>query len=141
MSAVWSRDTIGATVSDGRSPARYSPAPRHPPPVRRLPPSPRCASPALLDLSPHHRSTSYLGAYLRRQRARLGSPKAVTATAHKLARIVYHLMRYGMGYVKQTEAAYAEEVRERLEKQLRRRAKELGFEVKKVEPTTVPTTS
>jgi transposase len=87
------------------------------------------------------RSTSYLGAFLRRQRARLGSPKAVTATAHKLARIVYHLMRYGMGYAKQTEAAYAEEVRERLEKQLRRRAKELGFEVKKVEPTAAPTTS
>ena len=37
------------------------------------------------------RSTSYLGAYLRRQRSRLGSPKAVTATAHKLARVVYHL--------------------------------------------------
>jgi hypothetical protein len=80
------------------------------------------------------RSTSYLGAFLRRQRARLGNPKAVTAPAHKLARIVYHLMRYGMGYVKQTEAAYAEEVRQRLEKQLRRRARELGFEVKKVEP-------
>jgi transposase len=80
------------------------------------------------------RSKSYLGAYLRRQRTRLGNPKAVTATAHKLARVVYHLMRYGMGYVKQTEAAYAQEVRGRLEKQLRRRARELGFEVKKVEP-------
>jgi len=75
------------------------------------------------------RSTSYLGAYLRRQRSRLGSPKAVTATAHKLARIVYHLMRYGEAYVKKDEAAYAQQVRERLEKQLRRRAKELGFEV------------
>ena len=79
------------------------------------------------------RSTSYLGAFLRRQRSRLGSQKAVTATAHKRARIVYHLMRFGMGYVKQTEDAYAEQVRERLEKQLRRRAKELGFEVTKVQ--------
>jgi transposase len=83
------------------------------------------------------RSTSYLGAYLRRQRSRLGAPKAVTATAHKLARIVYHLMRYGLAYVKQTEGAYAEQVRQRLEKQFRRRAKELGYEVTKVEP--VPT--
>src|SRR5262249_7685585 len=33
------------------------------------------------------RSTSYLGAYLRRQRSRLGAPKAITAAAHKLARI------------------------------------------------------
>jgi hypothetical protein len=44
-------------------------------------------------------------------------PKAITATAHKLARIVYHLVRYGVAYVQQTEAAYAEQVRERLEKQ------------------------
>jgi transposase len=80
------------------------------------------------------RSNSYPGAYLRRQRSRLGSPKAVTATAHKLARIVYHLMRFGPAYVKQTEGAYAEQVRQRLEKQLHRRAKELGFEVKKIEP-------
>lgn len=44
-------------------------------------------------------------------------------------------MRYGEAYVKETEQAYAEEVRQRLEKQLHRRAKELGFEVKRVGPT------
>jgi transposase len=80
------------------------------------------------------RSKSYLGAYLRRQRSRLGAPKAITALAHKLARIVYNLMRYGLAYVKQTEAAYAAQVRERLERQLQRRARELGFELKKIEP-------
>jgi transposase len=80
------------------------------------------------------RSQSYLGAYLRRQRSRLGTPKAITATAHKLARIVYHLLRYGEEYVRQTEAAYAEQVRGRLEKQLHRRAAELGYELKKIEP-------
>jgi transposase len=80
------------------------------------------------------RSKSYLGAYLRRQRSRLGAPKAVTATAHKLARVVYHLVRYGVGYVKQTEEAYAEQVRGRVEKSFHRRAKELGYEVRKVEP-------
>ena len=79
------------------------------------------------------RSTNYLGAYLRRQRSRLGAPKAITATAHKLARIIYHLMRHGVAYMKQTEAAYAEQVRERLEKQLRRRAQDLGFELKKID--------
>lgn len=77
------------------------------------------------------RGTSGLGAFLRRQRSRLGAPKAITATAHKLARIVYHLVRFGGAYVKRTESEYAEQVRERLEKQLRRRAKELGFEVRK----------
>ena len=75
------------------------------------------------------RSQSYLGAYLRRQRSRLGAPKAITALAHKLARIVYNLLRYGVAYVRQTEAADAEQVRARLEKQLRRRAAELGFTV------------
>jgi transposase len=79
------------------------------------------------------RSKAALGAYLRRQRARLGAPKAITATAHKLARIVYHLVRFGAAYVKQSEQEYAEQVRERLEKQLARRAKELGYELKKVE--------
>ena len=44
------------------------------------------------------RSKGYLEAYLRRQRAQLGAPKAI-ATAHKLARIVYHLVRYGVAYV------------------------------------------
>ena len=80
------------------------------------------------------RSKSYLGAYLRRQRSRLGAPKAITATAHKLARIVYHLVRYGVAYLKQEEAADAEQVRARLEKQLQRRARELGFEVVRIEP-------
>src|SRR5262249_33903879 len=87
------------------------------------------------------RSQSYLGAYLRRQRARLGAAKAITATAHKLARIVYHLLRYGVAYVQQSEAAYAEEHRQRLEKQLQRRAKELGYELRKIEPpAAVPVT-
>jgi hypothetical protein len=83
------------------------------------------------------RSKSYLGAYLRRQRSWLGAPKAITA-ADKLARIVYHLMRYGVAYMKQAEAAYAEQVRERLEKQLRRRARELGYELHKIDLQAAP---
>jgi len=75
------------------------------------------------------RSESYLGAYLRRQRSRMGSPKAITATAHKLARILYNVMRFGVAYVRREEPAYAQEVRHRLEKSLHRRAKELGYEV------------
>src|SRR5262249_8980650 len=92
------------------------------------------------------RSQSYLGAYLRRQRSRLGAPKAITALAHKLARILYNLLRYGVAYMRQTEEAYAEQVRSRpgeqvrsrLEKQLRRRAAELGYELHKIEPAAQP---
>jgi len=43
-------------------------------------------------------------------------------------------MRHGIAYMKKEEAAYAEQVRERLERQLHRRAKELGYELKKIEP-------
>ena len=81
------------------------------------------------------RSHGFLGAYLRRQRGRLGAPKAITATAHQLARILYHLLRFGEAYVKETEAAYAEPTRQRQEKQLQRRAKELGYTLTKVETT------
>ena len=79
------------------------------------------------------RSKSYLGAFIRRQRGRLGAPKAITATAHKLARIIYHLMRYGETYMKQEESAYAEQVRQRQEKNLKRRAAEMGYELTKIE--------
>ncbi len=77
------------------------------------------------------RSESYRGAYLRRQRSRMGSPKAITAT--KLARILYNLMRFGVAYARREESAYAQEVRGRLEKSFHRWAKELGYEVRKVE--------
>src|SRR5262249_7471871 len=82
------------------------------------------------------RSRSYLGAYLRRQRSRLGAPKAITATAHKLARILYHVMRFGVAYMQKTEAEYAAQVQARVEKNLRRRAHELGYELKKIVPAS-----
>jgi transposase len=83
------------------------------------------------------RSHSYLGAYLRRQRARLGAPKAITATAHKLARILYNLMRHGAAYMRKEEDAYAQQVRDRLEKQLKRRARELGYVLNKIQNETL----
>src|SRR6266853_1719622 len=45
------------------------------------------------------RSQSYLGAQYRRLRARLGAPKAITAMAHKLARLVYRMLKWGHVYV------------------------------------------
>jgi hypothetical protein len=48
-------------------------------------------------------------------------------------------MRHGVAYMKQEEEAYAEQVRARLEKQFQRRAKELGFEVKKIEQVETAT--
>ena len=55
------------------------------------------------------------------------------------ARVVYALMRHGVGYVKQSQEAYAEHTRAKVEKQFHRRAKELGYEVRKIEPPPAPT--
>jgi transposase len=85
------------------------------------------------------RSHGYLGAYMRRQRARLGAHKAITATAHKLARIVYNLLRYGVAYVQKTEEEYAAQVRARRLKSLQRQARELGFRLQDLAEPQAPT--
>ncbi len=51
-------------------------------------------------------SKSALGAYYRRMRSRLGAPKAITATAHKLARLIYRMLKYGTEYVDQGQDYY-----------------------------------
>jgi transposase len=76
-----------------------------------------------------YRSHSALGAYFRRMRAKLGAPKAITATAHKLARILYHLLTTGEPYAESqlatTEAVY----RKRMESRLYAQARALGFQL------------
>ena len=52
------------------------------------------------------RSQSALGGFYRRMKARLGAAEAVTATAHKLARIIYRLIKHGEAYVRQGLETY-----------------------------------
>lgn len=73
------------------------------------------------------RSPTALGAFYRRQRARKGAPQAVTATAHKLARTIYSLLRHGQSYVDIGVDAYEKQYHDRILKNLNRRAHELGF--------------
>jgi transposase len=73
------------------------------------------------------RSHSALGAYLRRMAGKLGKPQAVTATAHKLARLVYSMLKHGTAYVDAGQDAYERHYRERVIQNLTRRAKELGL--------------
>jgi len=56
------------------------------------------------------RSKTYLGAKFRRLRARLGAPKAITAMAHMLARLVYRMLRYGEQYVDKGMKYYEEKI-------------------------------
>ena len=78
-------------------------------------------------------SHSALGAYYRRMRARLGAPKAMTATAHKLARLVYSMLRYGTAYVDAGQQAYDQKYRDRVLTNLQRKAKAFGYKLVHVE--------
>jgi transposase len=75
------------------------------------------------------RSESALGAYYRRMAARLGKPQAVTATAHKLARLIYSMLRYGTAYVDAGQDYYEQQHKQRVVRSLTQRAKALGFEL------------
>jgi transposase len=77
-------------------------------------------------------SQSALGAYFRRLCARMDKPKAVTAAAHKLARLIYSMLTKGEEYTDQGQAYYEERYRQRVLHNLNRRAQQLGM-------TLVPT--
>ena len=73
------------------------------------------------------RSTTALGAYYRRMAYRLGQPKAITATARKLAVVVYRVLSGDFNYNDLGANAYLELHRTRLINGLRRRAQEFGL--------------
>ncbi len=74
-------------------------------------------------------SQSALGAYCRHMIAKLGKPQGITATAHKLSRIFYSMLKHGTEYRAQDPDEYDQQVRERTIKNLTRKAKQLGFEL------------
>ena len=89
----------------------------------------RAATALRLAASSLHRSQSALGAFFRRMKARLGAPKAITATAHKLARLIYTMLKHGTAYVRQSMGDYEHQYRDRMVQSLTRRAKALGYAV------------
>ena len=74
-------------------------------------------------------SQSALGAYFRRLCARMDKPKAVTAAAHKLARLIYTLLTKGQEYTDQGQDYYEERYRERVLRHLSQRAKQMGLKL------------
>lgn len=80
------------------------------------------------------RSQSALGAFYRRIRAKHGGPKAITATAHKIARIFYHMLKNKQEYNDPGQDYYEQKYRERVIKNLERRAKDLGLELVPIQP-------
>lgn len=75
------------------------------------------------------RSHSALGAFYRRMQSRLGAPKAITAAAHKLARLFYHLWTSGSAYTDPGIDAYEQQYRERTLKNLKKKAQAFGLEL------------
>lgn len=74
-------------------------------------------------------SKSALGAYFRRMCSRMDKPKAVTAAAHKLARLIYTMLTKGEEYTDQGQDYYEERYRERVLRALSQRAAKLGMKV------------
>lgn len=75
------------------------------------------------------RSKSYLGAQYRRLRTKLGAPKAITAMAHKLARLVYRMLKYGQQFVDKGMEYYEQRYRNQQIRLLQKRAAKLGMQL------------
>ena len=74
-------------------------------------------------------SDSALGAFYRRLCARMDKPRANSATAHKLARMVYFMLTRGEAFVEQGQQRYEQQQRQRSVAALKRRAAALGFDL------------
>ena len=96
---------------------------------RTKPSANRAAAALRLAANALHRSDSALGAFLRRKKAQLGAPKAITATAHQLARTIYSMLRYGQEYVDAGAEYYESQYRQRALRAAKRRAAQLGYDL------------
>src|SRR5262249_52210021 len=84
------------------------------------------------------RTMSPLGLFYRRIKSRLGGKGAVTATAHKLACLVYRMLKYGKEYVQQSIQEYEQKVRKQMERSLQRKAAALGYDLIPKSPSVRP---
>jgi transposase len=97
----------------------------------------RVASALRLSAQSLARSDSALGAFYRRIKARHGASVANVATAHKLARIIYHMLKHRLDYHDPGASHYDAQQRQRMVKRLQKQAAQLGLrlEVAPVPPT------
>jgi transposase len=82
-------------------------------------------------------SKSALGAYARRLRAKRDSKIAISATAHKLARLIYRTLKYGQDYSDIGQAQYEAKYRAHALKSLQKKARQLGVQLVDLHPPTV----
>jgi len=82
-----------------------------------------------------HHAKSALGAFYRRMRTKLGAPKAITATAHKLARLFFSMLSTKKSFADIGQQAYEQQYQARRVKGLTKAARELGFQLVPVSST------
>ncbi|MCP4598970.1 MAG: IS110 family transposase [Proteobacteria bacterium] len=82
-------------------------------------------------------SQTPLGAFYRRMQAKIGPSAAITATAHKLARIIYTMLKYRQPYDPERLNQGKEQTQKRAIAALKKRARNLGFQIIPVEPDMV----
>ena len=78
------------------------------------------------------RTETEIGAYFRRKRAQKGPAGAVTATAHKLAKLYYVLVKEQQEYEPQTAGQYEAKQQQRTLQKLTKQAAQLGYELRAV---------
>lgn len=82
-----------------------------------------------------YHAQNYLGVFYRKMKWRLGAPAAVTATAHKLARILYHMLSTRAPYSDEVFARCDQQASIRAEIRLRKQAAEFGFQLAPITET------
>ena len=105
---------------------------------RTLPAANRAATALRLAAQSLHHSKSALGAFLRRMAAKLGMPKAITATAYKLARIIYGMLTHGTAFLEQGQDYYERHYQDRVLKNISRTARALGYCLVKQDDAVIP---
>jgi transposase len=81
------------------------------------------------------RDRSYLGGYYRKMCARLGRPAGITAAAHKLARILFHVITTRQAYDESVFALEEQRQHKRMESKLKRKAQQLGYALVPLAPS------
>jgi transposase len=88
----------------------------------------RAATALRLGASTLLKRQTYLGAQYRRLRSKLGAPKAISAMAHRLARLVYRMLMYGQQYIDKGEEYYDQRNRQQQIEFVRKKSAQLGLQ-------------
>jgi transposase len=83
------------------------------------------------------KTKSSLAMFYKRIKSRIGGKGAITATAHKLASLVYRMLKYGKEYVRQSMEEYERKMKEQMVRSLHRKAASLGYQLV-VKPSPQP---